>query len=247
MEMENTHYSLIVPVMDWEGKFDQRLKAESILHDFPYNHWVATQVKDRYSTIIRHPLATDLEKDFAKEKYRPLRKASKTMMHITNKIEDKLYTKNCTEKKAKALVKRFTDGYRSFHEQAFIINRIHKTITKRELERFELARRVEIVAEREAAYEAERIAVVEQVTTRKRQRAIEARQAAIDATTLEDTAFPEKGGECCICLDEFKEKDSLKKCPKCNQCIHTNCLLKHLIKGDSCPLCREKLFKFQTA
>ena len=104
---------------------------------------------------------------------------------------------------------------RIFHEQAVAIYKIAKAITEHELKGFEPVRRAEIVAEMDTAYyEGERNTVLEQVTKRRQQGEIEVRQAAIDATNLEDTELPEQGGECSLCLEDFKQKDSLKKCPK---------------------------------
>ena len=246
--MEYTHYSFKFPVMAWQGTtITQRINAEEIVHDLPYNHWAATIVIDRHYWIIRHPLATDQEKDAARAIYPPLRDASQAVLDVSNEMDGRLYAENFTEENALILVTQYYNASRIFQELTVAINMINKEITKRELEEFEPVRRAAIVTERDAAYEAERNAVLEEVTRRRQQRAIEARQAAIEATTLEDTALPEQGGECCICLDDFKQKDSLKKCPKCHQCLHTDCLLKHLITGDSCPLWREQLFKFNTA
>ena len=245
--MENNHYSFKVPVMAWQGVCTHRLFAERIVHDLPYNHWAATKVMDRYFSIIRHPLATDQEKDAAREIYRPLSDASQAVLDVSIEIDGQLYSQNFTEEKAKTLIMQFHNASRVFHEQTVVTNTMNNAITGRELEQFEPVRRAAIVAERDAACEAEEKAVLEQVTRKKNERAIEARQDAIDATSLEDTEFPEKGGECCVCMDEFEQKDSLKKCPECHQCIHTDCILKTLISMDSCPLCRAKLFKFHTA
>ena len=245
--MDNNHYSLNVPVMAWQGTITQRLNAERIVHDLPLNYWGVTQIIDRYYNIIRHPLATDQEKDAAREIYLPLRDASQDVLDVSNEMEDQLYSEHFTEEKAQELVVQFINAWCDFQEQTVAIIEINKVITERELDEFEPERRAAIVAEREAAYEAEKNAALEQVKRKENERAIEARQAAIDATNLEDTEFPEKGGECCICMDEFKQEDSLKKCPKCRQCIHTDCILKTLVSMDSCPLCRENLFKFHTA
>ncbi|KAF9666999.1 hypothetical protein SADUNF_Sadunf16G0287300 [Salix dunnii] len=43
---------------------------------------------------------------------------------------------------------------------------------------------------------------------------------------------------CAICLQDFKDGDSMRKLPYCGHCFHMSCLDKWLTKNGSCPNCR---------
>jgi hypothetical protein len=52
---------------------------------------------------------------------------------------------------------------------------------------------------------------------------------------------PEDATETCsVCLDEFKEKQTLA-IPKCNHCFHSHCLQEWSKRKSTCPVCRGKL------
>jgi hypothetical protein len=48
--------------------------------------------------------------------------------------------------------------------------------------------------------------------------------------------------ECPICMENIKPCFKINTC--CNHSFHNLCLLRHLIKHNSCPLCREKMDLF---
>ncbi|KAJ6314037.1 hypothetical protein OIU78_017654 [Salix suchowensis] len=43
---------------------------------------------------------------------------------------------------------------------------------------------------------------------------------------------------CAICLQDFKDGDSMRKLPYCGHCFHMSCLDKWLARNGSCPNCR---------
>ncbi|XP_012070821.1 NEP1-interacting protein 1 isoform X2 [Jatropha curcas] len=43
---------------------------------------------------------------------------------------------------------------------------------------------------------------------------------------------------CSICLQDFKDGDSMRKLPFCGHFFHLDCLDKWLIRNGSCPMCR---------
>uniref|UniRef100_A0A6N2KMU0 RING-type domain-containing protein n=1 Tax=Salix viminalis TaxID=40686 RepID=A0A6N2KMU0_SALVM len=43
---------------------------------------------------------------------------------------------------------------------------------------------------------------------------------------------------CAICLQDFKDGDSMRKLPYCGHCFHMSCLDKWLTRNGSCPNCR---------
>ncbi|MCD9641011.1 hypothetical protein HAX54_026823 [Datura stramonium] len=46
------------------------------------------------------------------------------------------------------------------------------------------------------------------------------------------------GTECSVCLNEFKDDDSLRLLPKCNHAFHIHCIDTWLRSHTNCPLCR---------
>ncbi|KAM7256660.1 hypothetical protein ACFE04_012401 [Oxalis oulophora] len=52
-----------------------------------------------------------------------------------------------------------------------------------------------------------------------------------------------EGTECSVCLNEFKEEESLRLLPECSHAFHTPCIDTWLISHTSCPNCRAPLVK----
>ena len=48
--------------------------------------------------------------------------------------------------------------------------------------------------------------------------------------------------DCCVCLSEFEEEESVKLLPKCNHAFHVPCIDKWLKSHSNCPLCRAAVF-----
>ncbi|KAI8546034.1 hypothetical protein RHMOL_Rhmol07G0084500 [Rhododendron molle] len=45
-------------------------------------------------------------------------------------------------------------------------------------------------------------------------------------------------GPCCICLSEYREKDTIRWVPECNHCFHVDCIDEWLRMSATCPVCR---------
>ncbi|KAK7316910.1 hypothetical protein RJT34_00718 [Clitoria ternatea] len=50
-----------------------------------------------------------------------------------------------------------------------------------------------------------------------------------------------EGVECCVCLSEFEENQSLRLLPKCNHAFHLPCIDTWLMSNSTCPLCRSSI------
>lgn len=50
--------------------------------------------------------------------------------------------------------------------------------------------------------------------------------------------FVVEGSDCCVCLGEFQENESLRLLPKCNHAFHLPCIDTWLKSHSTCPLCR---------
>jgi len=61
----------------------------------------------------------------------------------------------------------------------------------------------------------------------------------LKSCTIKDIKYHK---ECCICLDNFREEDNLKKL-SCAHVFHSNCLSKYLevSMNINCPVCRKSL------
>lgn len=65
--------------------------------------------------------------------------------------------------------------------------------------------------------------------------------ASPEAIQRLETNYPVGGeGDCCICLDSFKQGDTAKRMP-CLHCFHENCLMPWLRQKSTCPVCRAAL------
>lgn len=51
--------------------------------------------------------------------------------------------------------------------------------------------------------------------------------------------------QCSICLDTFKLGGRVHKTPKCGHSFHTQCIDQWIKQSNSCPLCRQELWKSQ--
>lgn len=58
--------------------------------------------------------------------------------------------------------------------------------------------------------------------------------------SLETSTISEKGGQCPVCLKEWKEGEEYKKLP-CKHIFHDPCIMPWLEKTNSCPMCRHEL------
>ena len=51
----------------------------------------------------------------------------------------------------------------------------------------------------------------------------------------------DKNDQCIICYNELSDNDVIN-CPRCLQCIHTNCMERWLIRSNQCVYCRSNIF-----
>lgn len=50
-----------------------------------------------------------------------------------------------------------------------------------------------------------------------------------------------EGADCCVCLSEFQDDESLKLLPKCSHAFHVTCIDTWLKSHSNCPLCRANI------
>ncbi|XP_054804231.1 E3 ubiquitin-protein ligase ATL6-like [Prosopis cineraria] len=60
-------------------------------------------------------------------------------------------------------------------------------------------------------------------------------------STIKDLKIGKGALECAVCLNEFKDYETLRLLPKCNHVFHPSCIEAWLSSHVTCPVCREKL------
>ncbi|KAK4280369.1 hypothetical protein QN277_012000 [Acacia crassicarpa] len=60
-------------------------------------------------------------------------------------------------------------------------------------------------------------------------------------STIKDLKMGKGALECAVCLNEFKDNETLRLLPKCNHVFHPSCIEAWLSSHVTCPVCREKL------
>lgn len=93
--------------------------------------------------------------------------------------------------------------------------------------------------EERAAAEAERIRLQREAITREEEARENRRFASDKATLALRGPKPDEAaaaGECAVCLEEFKEGDTLRMTP-CSHCFHIRCIYGWLRASGVCPYC----------
>ncbi|XP_028806239.1 E3 ubiquitin-protein ligase ATL6-like [Neltuma alba] len=60
-------------------------------------------------------------------------------------------------------------------------------------------------------------------------------------STIKDLKMGKGALECAVCLNEFKDYETLRLLPKCNHVFHPSCIEAWLSSHVTCPVCREKV------
>ena len=64
---------------------------------------------------------------------------------------------------------------------------------------------------------------------------------SMETTQVTQTHLDEKKDSCCICLDDYHVDETVKKCPKCQNIIHSHCIEAWFREDTTCPHCRQVL------